>query len=37
MADVDLAWLTFLLGLTGIGATFAVIAKFLRNGRGGFR
>lgn len=37
MGDVEVAWLGFLFGLTGIGATLAVVVKFLSNSRGGLR
>lgn len=30
-------WLGMLLGLTGIGGMFAVVAKFLRGAAGGLR
>jgi predicted tellurium resistance membrane protein TerC len=34
---VVVVWLGLLFGLTGIGGTFAVIAKMLRTTRGGLR
>lgn len=37
MGDVMVAWFSLLFGLTGIGALFAVVAKFLRSAGGGFR
>lgn len=38
MDEAVVAWLGMLFGLTGIGATLAVVAKFLRSARsGGFR
>lgn len=37
MGDIDAAWLGLLFGLTGIGAVFGVVVKFLRNAGGGLR
>lgn len=34
---VIVLWFGLLFGLTGIGGTFAVVAKFVRGGRGGLR
>lgn len=37
MTAIVEAWLGLLLGLTGMGAVFAFVQKFLANGRGGLR
>lgn len=37
MTEVVTAWFSLLFGLTGIGAMFAVVAKFLSSAGGGFR
>lgn len=37
MAEIDTAWLGLLLGLTGVGALFTVVVKFLRSWTGGLR
>ena len=35
--DVAAAWIGLLLGVSGIGAVFAVIVRFLAGARGGLR
>lgn len=37
MGDALVAWFTFLLGLSGIGAVYSVVVNFIRTARGGLR
>lgn len=34
---IDVAWLSLLLGIIGIGVVYGVVVKFLRGAGGGFR
>ncbi len=37
MLAIDTAWLGLLLGMTGVGVMFGVVARFVRSARGGLR